>query len=144
LDDEGVETGMIVADLQGKPLYGEGAAPPELRSRLERVLQSFFATRRKRELVREGQRRNLIIAEVASPRDLVESDHLRERGFFESIDVPALGGPVTVPGAPFISEEMPWRNGRAPQLGEHNLYVYETLLGLDRDQVITLRAVGAI
>ena len=28
LDDEGVETGMIVADLQGKPLYGEGAAAP--------------------------------------------------------------------------------------------------------------------
>lgn len=144
LDDEHVETGMIVADLQGKPLYGEGAAAPELRAQLERVLESFFATRSKQALVREGQRRNLIIAEVASPADLAGSPHLRERGFFERIDAPQLGGQVEAPGAPYISKLMPWRNGRAPQLGEHNLPVYETLLGLSRSEVITLRAVGAI
>ena len=144
LDDEHVETGMIVADLQGKPLYGEGAASPELRARLEQVLQSFFATHKKRDLVREGQRRNLIIAEVASPGDLVESDHLRQRGFFERIDVPQFGGSVMAPGAPFVSRAMPWKSGRPPGLGEHNLFVYETLLGLERDEVITLRAIGAI
>jgi benzylsuccinate CoA-transferase BbsE subunit len=144
LDDAGVETGMIVADLQGKPLYGEGAAPLELRRRLEDVLEGFFASRSKHELVREGQRRNLIIAEVASPSDLVESEHLRERGFFETLDAPQLGGSVKVPGAPYISESMPWRNGVAPTLGEHNLHVYETLLGFSRAEVITLTAIGAI
>jgi benzylsuccinate CoA-transferase BbsE subunit len=144
LDDEGVDTGIIVADLQGKPLYGEGAAAPEIRMRLEQVLSEFFATRTKRELVREGQRRNLIIAEVASPKDIIESDHLHERGFFETVEAPELGGSVQVPGAPYISSVMPWRSGRAPRIGEHNFYVYETLLGLSRSDVITLRAVGAI
>jgi crotonobetainyl-CoA:carnitine CoA-transferase CaiB-like acyl-CoA transferase len=135
---------MIVADLQGKPLYGEGAASPELRARLERVLESFFSTRTKHHLVREGQHRNLIIAEVASPADLVQSEHLRERGFFEIIDVPQFGGAVEAPGAPYKSTVMPWKNGRPPQLGEHNVQVYEGLLGLSRGDLITLRAVGAI
>jgi crotonobetainyl-CoA:carnitine CoA-transferase CaiB-like acyl-CoA transferase len=144
LDDEGVETGMIVADLQGRPLYGDGAPPAELRLKLEQVLQSFFATRTKRELVREGQRRNLIIAEVASPADLLASDHLRERRFFENIEVPQFGGRIEAPGAPYISEVMPWRSGRPPLLGEHNIPTYETLLGLSRSEVITLRAVNAI
>jgi crotonobetainyl-CoA:carnitine CoA-transferase CaiB-like acyl-CoA transferase len=144
LDDEHVDTSMIVADLQGKPLYGEGAASPELRARLERVLESFFATRTKHDLVREGQHRNLIIAEVASPADLVQSEHLRERGFFEIIDVPQFGGAVEAPGAPYKSTVMPWKNGRPPQLGEHNVQVYEGLLGLSRGDLITLRAVGAI
>jgi crotonobetainyl-CoA:carnitine CoA-transferase CaiB-like acyl-CoA transferase len=144
LDDERVETGMIVADLQGRPLYGEGAPPPELRAQLERVLSGFFASRTKRDLVREGQRRNLIIAEVSSPKDLVESEHLRERGFLQSIETPPIDGTVMVPGAPYISTIMPWRNGRAPRLGEHNLQVYEGLLGYSRAEVITLRAVGAI
>jgi benzylsuccinate CoA-transferase BbsE subunit len=144
LDDEGVETGMIVADLQDRPLYGEGAPPAELRLHLERVLETFFATRTKKELVREGQRRNLIISEVASPEDLVASDHLRERGFFEGVDVPQLGRRIDAPGAPYISQVMPWQNGRPPMLGEHNLQVYEGLLGLSRAEVIALRAVDAI
>ncbi len=144
LDDEGVETGMIVADLQGKPLYGEGAPPAELRAHLEEVLCGFFATRRKHDLVREGQKRNLIIAEVSSPADLVASEHLRERGFFQTVEAPQLGGRVTVPGAPYIAPAMPWRSAAAPRLGEHNLAVYEGLLGYSRAEVITLRAVGAI
>jgi benzylsuccinate CoA-transferase BbsE subunit len=144
LEDEGIETGMIVADLQGKPLYGEGAPSPELRARLESVLREFFATRPKRELVREGQKRNLIIADVASPRDLVESDHLEARRFFETVEDPALGGAVTVAGAPYRSQVMPWRTARPPRIGEHNLDVYEGLLGFTRSEAITLRAIGAI
>jgi crotonobetainyl-CoA:carnitine CoA-transferase CaiB-like acyl-CoA transferase len=144
LDDEGVESDLIVADLQGKPLYGDGAPSAELRLQLERVLESFFATRMKQDLVREGQRRNLIIAEVASPEDLAASEHLAERGFFESVDTPQLEGRVQAPGAPYISEVMPWSVGRPPRLGEHNVRVYESLLGLTRAELITLRAVSAI
>jgi len=144
LDDEGVETGMIVADLQGKPLYGPGSASPELRARLEEVLRRFFEARPKRQLVREGQRRNLIMAEVASPADLLASEHLHERDFFQTVHEPALGRDITVPGSPYHSADMPWTTGRAPRVGEHNLEMYEGLLGFSRSDVITLRAVGAV
>jgi len=144
LDDEGVETGMIVADLQGRPLYGPGSAAPELRARLEEVLRQFFEARPKRQLVQEGQRRNLIIAEVASPADLLASEHLRERGFFQTVHQPALGRDITVLGAPYRSADMPWTNGNAPRIGEHNLEIYEGLLGFSRSDVITLRAVGGV
>jgi crotonobetainyl-CoA:carnitine CoA-transferase CaiB-like acyl-CoA transferase len=134
---------MIVADLQGKPLYGPGSAPPELRAQLEDVLRRFFEARPKHELVSEGQRRNLIIAEVAAPADLLASEHLRERGFFQTLQDPETGRETTVPGAPYRSEGLPWTTSRPPRVGEHNLDIYEGLLGLSRPEIITLRAVGA-
>ena len=78
-----------------------------------------------------------------APSDLIESDHLRKREFFQSIEDPELGT-LEAPGSPFIAPEMPWRNGRAPRLGEHNVDVFEGLLGLERSELITLYAVGAI
>ena len=143
LDDEGIDAGMIVADLQGMPLYGEGAPPSELIARLEAVLQAFFLTRSKRELVRAGQEHDLIIAEVSSPLDLAQSDHLQERGFFVEVEDPELGT-VVAPGAPYISTVMAWRNARPPRLGEHNREIYEGELGLGRQDRITLAAAGVI
>lgn len=144
LDDEGIDPGMIVADLQGRPLYGEGAPPVDLIAQLERVLEDFFVTRSKRDLVREAQRRNLIAAEVDSPLDLVTSDHLRARGFFVPIEDAAWGGVVCAPGAPFVAAGMPWRAARPPHLGEHNLAIYEQELGLSRQDLTALKAAGAI
>lgn len=144
LDDEGIDAGMIVADLQGRPLYGEGAPPLEQIAQLEQVLEAFFRSRPKRELVREAQARNLIAAEIDSPLDLIQSDHLKARGFFVSVEDDALGGSVCAPGAPYISAVMPWRSARPPRLGEHNLEVYEGELGLSRQDLIALKAAGAI
>lgn len=144
LDDEGIDAGMIVADLQGRPIYGEGAPAPEMIAHLEGVLQAFFLTRSKRELVRGGQAHNLIIAEISTPLDLVQSEHLQSRGFFVSIDDPELGGSVCAPGAPYHSALMPWRSERPPRLGEHNREIYEGELGLSRQDRITLAAAGVI
>jgi len=84
------------------------------------------------------------MAEVASPADLLASEHLHERDFFQTVHEPALGRDITVPGSPYHSADMPWTTGRAPRVGEHNLEMYEGLLGFSRSDVITLRAVGAV
>jgi benzylsuccinate CoA-transferase BbsE subunit len=144
LDDEGIDPGLIVADLQGRPLYGEGAPPVELIAQLEQVLEDFFLARPKRELVREAQARNLIAAEVDSPLDLLNSDHLRARGFFVPVEDVALGGAIAAPGAPYVAAAMPWRSARPPRLGEHNLTIFEDELGLSRTDLIALKTAGAI
>jgi hypothetical protein len=38
----------------------------------------------------------------------------------------------------------PWRDRRAPLLGEHNLDVYCAELGMSRPQVCALRAAGVV
>lgn len=144
LDDEGVDPGFDVASLQGRPSYGEGAPDPQLIVQLETALEQFFAGRPKRQVVREAQRRNQIASEVATPLDLVESDHLAARGFFVPVEASELGGTVIVPGAPYVSPLMPWRSARAPRLGEDTIAVYQGELGYSRQELITLKAAGAI
>ena len=76
-------------------------------------------------------------APVAGSFDLVESPHLRTRGFWDS-----LGGGI-VPG-------LPWRAsygraiGPAPGLGEHTDAVLRDVLGVDAARVGVLRASGAL
>ncbi|MGI8552892.1 MAG: CaiB/BaiF CoA transferase family protein [Dehalococcoidia bacterium] len=143
-DDLGIDPGVDVAALQGMPTYGEGAPPPESVARIEQALEHFFAQHPKRELVREAQARNLIAAEVVTPRDLVKSDHLEARGFFVEVDAPEYGGAIQAPGAPYISENMPWHSARPPRLGEHNLAIYEGELGYSREELVMLKSLGAI
>jgi crotonobetainyl-CoA:carnitine CoA-transferase CaiB-like acyl-CoA transferase len=74
-------------------------------------------------------------APVNGSFDLVESTHLRARGFWD-----ALGGGV-VPG-------LPWRAsygrvvGRAPGLGEHTATVMAEALGMSAERIDALRAAG--
>ncbi len=76
-------------------------------------------------------------ASVTGSFDLVESAHLRARGFWDR-----FGGGV-VPG-------LPWRAsyGRviapAPGLGEHTEEVLRDMLGLPQDKIAALRAGGAL
>jgi crotonobetainyl-CoA:carnitine CoA-transferase CaiB-like acyl-CoA transferase len=76
-------------------------------------------------------------APVTGSFDLVESDHLRTRGFWDD----AGGG--WVPG-------LPWRAsygrviGPAPKLGEHTDAVLRDVLGLGADRIAALRAGGAL
>ncbi len=48
------------------------------------------------------------------------------------------------PGAQFKMSETPWRAGRAPLLGEHTQEVLTQRLGYSEDDVVKLRAQGAI
>jgi crotonobetainyl-CoA:carnitine CoA-transferase CaiB-like acyl-CoA transferase len=85
-------------------------------------------------LVRAG----IPAAALATSRDLVESSHLRARGFWEE----QYGGGV-LPG-------LPWRasfgrqSGAAPELGADTDRVLTDVLGLSDDDVAALRRSGAL
>jgi crotonobetainyl-CoA:carnitine CoA-transferase CaiB-like acyl-CoA transferase len=76
-------------------------------------------------------------AALATSRDLVGCDHLRERGFWEP------NGTGVLPG-------LPWRSdlGRisrpAPALGADTVAVLRDLLGMSPDQIAVLRQSGAL
>jgi crotonobetainyl-CoA:carnitine CoA-transferase CaiB-like acyl-CoA transferase len=76
-------------------------------------------------------------ASLARSVDLVASDHLRERGFWEP------HGDGKLPG-------LPWRagfgrqSGAAPALGADTDAVLHDVLGMERDEIDALRRSGAL
>ena len=143
LEDLGIDLGFSVAEWEGLPLYGEGAPPAEQVAALEAALVDEFAHHRKHDLQTEAQSRGMILAEVATPEDLVASEHLAARGYFASVEYPEFRRTLTVPGAPFTASGTPWRTRKAPRIGEHNIEIYCDELGLSRAELSALKGAGA-
>lgn len=84
-------------------------------------------------------------AVVVHPSAQMGWQHLRERGFFETVDHPVHGEslhvtyPFRLPGMAVPMHRMP-----PPLLGQHNREVFEQLLGLDAAQVDSLEDAGVI
>jgi len=129
-------------------------ASPEWRARLEvvspleeqeqklvvGVIEQFCRTRRKDDLVRGAQKRGAGWAPVYSPREIVESEQLDARDYWVQVHHEDIGETFIYPGAPWKLSGTPWKQrGRAPHVGEHNEEVYGEILGIDRDEVASLR-----
>lgn len=110
---------------------------------LDAVMIPWLMEHTQEELFREGQRRNLPFGIPASAKMLVESEHLKARGYFVEVDHP-MTGKIVYPGAQVKMGELPYRLNRAPLLGEHNEEVYCGRLGLSKDDLVRLREQGVI
>lgn len=96
------------------------------------AIEVFFLLQTAEAAYHEGQRRGLPIGIVNAPEDVLEDEHLRQRGFFLDVDHPGHG-PVTHPGVPYrFSALAPAPLTPAARLGEHTAAV---LAGLAPDCV---------
>jgi crotonobetainyl-CoA:carnitine CoA-transferase CaiB-like acyl-CoA transferase len=80
---------------------------------------------------------------VATAPDLLESPQLKHRNFFVELDHPVAGA-WKYPSGPFKASQTPWKDSRAPLLGEHNQEVFCGRLGLATAELAILRQAGAI
>ena len=110
---------------------------------LNAILLSWLIEHEQEELFREAQKRRIPFAIPASTKMLLESQHLKERGYFVEVDHPATGK-VCYPGAQFKMGDLPYELKRAPLLGEHNEKVYCNRLGYTKDDLIKLTEQGVI
>jgi len=81
---------------------------------------------------------------VLDGRELLADPHLKARQFFRELDQPGVGRyPVSFGGLKL--HRTPAQILRpAPRLGEHNEYILENLLGLTREEILTLEGEGVI
>jgi crotonobetainyl-CoA:carnitine CoA-transferase CaiB-like acyl-CoA transferase len=112
--------GVCSLQRQAKALF-EGMGDPELREPrfldpLERMkddkelavrVERFFADKKKAELLALGLRTKVPFGAVLTPRELLDSASLAERGFFDEVSTP--DGVARVPGRPFLG--LDWRTG---------------------------------
>ena len=111
---------------------------------LNALLTEWLVNHAKEELYHEGQAAGVPFAMVYTSKDLVDSEHLKARGFFVEIDHPRTGK-VKYPSAPYKFSETPWQVKRpAPLLGEHNEEVFVRWLGHPREKLAKLGSAGVI
>ena len=119
------------------PLAALGPAErAERRREIDEALALWARPRRAEEAAAELIRAGVPAAALATSRDLVDSPHLKARGFWEK------HGDGVLPG-------LPWRasfgraSGPAPALGGDTDAVLRDVLGLGPNEIAALRDAGA-
>jgi crotonobetainyl-CoA:carnitine CoA-transferase CaiB-like acyl-CoA transferase len=108
--------------------------------RREEITSGFFAKHTKAELFRGALERHVMLYPVATPKDMVEFNQLRARGFWVELDHPELSTTITYPGAWGKASETPIQiQRRAPLIGEHNREIYNGELGLSDKALVILK-----
>ena len=110
---------------------------------LERLCFPWLLEHTQEELFREGQQRGLPFGIPADSKMLIESPHLKERGYFVEVDHP-MTGKILYPGAQVKIGDLPYQLRRAPLLGEHNEEVFSGRMGFGKSDLVKLREKGII
>ncbi|TMG03054.1 MAG: CoA transferase [Chloroflexi bacterium] len=90
------------------------------------------------DLYKAAQAKRIPFAPASTLSQLLDSEHLKARGFFVEIAYPQAGT-IKQPGAPFKMSETPWEiRTPAPTLGQHNETILGERLGLSGDEIKSL------
>lgn len=87
---------------------------------VHRFVQEFIGGWNAWDLYREAQKRRICFAPVTNYRELAENEHLRERGFFTTVDQPGVGAVEHLAAPVLTGAGRAVVRRRAPTLGEHN------------------------
>jgi crotonobetainyl-CoA:carnitine CoA-transferase CaiB-like acyl-CoA transferase len=137
------------AEAMGRPeliedeRFKDGHSRLQNNDELEAIVYEWASRQDARKTYKSAGARRTPIADVHTLADLLASEQLRSRDFFDSVDHP-IAGEHTQPGAPFRMSGVEWRAGRAPLLGEHNEELYCDEMGLSRPDLARLRPAGVI
>ena len=93
------------------------------------------------DLMQETMGRGLVVGLVQSPKQVVESPHLEERGFFVDIGH-ATAQQLKYPGSGFLIDGVNTMESKqaAPTLGQHNVEIFSDKLGISLEELSVLRA----
>jgi crotonobetainyl-CoA:carnitine CoA-transferase CaiB-like acyl-CoA transferase len=105
------------------------------------LLEPYLSTHTADEIVEVAQALRMPFAPLLDAAQLLENQHLRERGFFHEVEHPEAGE-LRYTGELFRMSESPWRLGRAPTLGEHNEAILVDELGYRKEDLAILRDRG--
>lgn len=128
----------------GRPSWADDVRFADLRARkaneaeLDRLISSWTHELDPYEVMIRCQRHGAPAFPVITGEDMVKDPHLRARGTVTTLEHPAHGSRVVL-GPPWRFSGSPVANRRwSPAVGEHNSYVYGSLLGLSAVEIAAL------
>jgi crotonobetainyl-CoA:carnitine CoA-transferase CaiB-like acyl-CoA transferase len=98
----------------------------------DELVKPYMSTHSAAEIVETAQALRMPFAYVPSAPELLESEHLAARGFFQK------AGGHTIPGAPFKMSETPMTMTSAPALGSATAEVLTAELGYEKSDLTVL------
>ena len=123
-------------ELNEHELFLSGGARMIKWREFDELVQPFMSTHTAAEIVETAQAFRMPFAYVPTVADLLESEHLGARGFFQQ------SGDHRLPGAPFKMSETPMTMGAAPALGASNGEVLGGELGYEKAELTVLSDQG--
>ena len=122
-----------LVELMGHPdwasdeIFRDRLARGENLDALNLLMTDWLSSWKVQDLYRAAQERRIPFAPVNTMEQLYDSEHLRARRFFVTLQQPGLGR-VNLPGAPSRYSAVPWALRRAaPRLGEHTEEIDATI-----------------
>ena len=108
------------------------------------LIEEWTMERTRAEVATAADARRVPCRPLNTVEDVVHSELMAARNYFQTV-AHEEAGEVTLPGAPYVLSKTPWQIERpAPLLGEHNVEVFCELLGYSREDLVRMRANGAI
>ena len=100
---------------------------------LQKVFTDWLMGHGKVDVYERAQTGGMAAAYVADANDVVNSEHLRARDYFEKTRLPD-GDEIDLPSQPYRAGRMAWTNRPGPALGEHNRDVFVDELGIGNEE----------
>ncbi|HZR97196.1 MAG TPA: CoA transferase [Chloroflexota bacterium] len=126
------------------PAYATAAGRLVVAAALDAYITDWTRTLPPGEVEARLQAAGVPAAAVRAAAEAPADPHLRARGFFHTIDQPALG-PLDYPGLTIHLSDTPGAIRRhAPTLGQDNAYVFGDLLGLSPAEIAQLTEEGVL
>ena len=111
---------------------------------VDEIVGAWVATLTKYEAEAAAQKQHVPTAAVRDLEEVVNDPHLHQRGMLRWVDHPVVGR-IAAPHSPIrIQGIEPMELTLNPELGQDNDQVYGKWLGLDPDEIASLREAGAI
>ena len=111
---------------------------------IEEANMKFFKTVTKEEFFKFVLENDMLGYPVATAKEILEDEQLKERGMWKEVEHKELGAKITYPGFFTLFSSVAcdfWR--RAPLIGEHNEEVYAEI-GLGKKDVLRLKKANVI
>ncbi|MDP6876130.1 MAG: CoA transferase [Alphaproteobacteria bacterium] len=137
-------TAMGREDLAEDERYLTANARVENMAEVDELVGAWVATLSKEEAEAAAQRHHIPTAAVRDLEEVVNDEHMHQRGMLHWVDHPVVGR-IAAPHSPIkIHGVEPMALTLNPEIGEDNDKVYGGWLGLDAAEIASLREDGAI
>jgi crotonobetainyl-CoA:carnitine CoA-transferase CaiB-like acyl-CoA transferase len=111
-------------DLMDDPRFADRQSWFENREELNHLVGDWCAHHTKEYIFRSAQELRLALTPVNNAADILKSEQLKARDWFQNIEHP-VAGTITLPGFPYLLSDSPAEiRSPAPKLGEHNNAIF--------------------
>ncbi len=130
--------------LASDPKFNTLAKRKENEDALDRVVEEWTSQRPPEEVMKLMQSSGVAAGLVSNARDMAEDRQFKHYNFFENREHPVQKNIPFSHGPNFRLSDEEYELGRSNLLGEHNDYVYTSILGFSDEEFVNLVAEGVI